>query len=206
MKIAPIDIAHKTFGRKMMGYDHDDVTDFLRNVADEFEAVIRERNNLRESLREKEITIAELKERDELLKNTITTATKMSGKIQADAEREARLILNDAQQRAEAMTRDARDSLKLIYQDITELKKIRMQFENNIKAIIQSHFTMLDQGQKIMPNPIFENTMTLDIQEEKTTLNAGNVNDASHAGDSEQIKQRVSEAVTRAATQRGPQV
>ena len=31
MKIAPIDIAHKTFNRKVMGLDPDEVTDFLRD-------------------------------------------------------------------------------------------------------------------------------------------------------------------------------
>ncbi|NJL24643.1 MAG: DivIVA domain-containing protein, partial [Calothrix sp. SM1_5_4] len=37
MRIAPIDIAHKTFHRKMMGFDPDEVMDFLRLVAEELE-------------------------------------------------------------------------------------------------------------------------------------------------------------------------
>lgn len=140
----------------MMGYDPDEVTSFLRGIADEMEALIRERNDLRESMREKEMAIMEYKERDELLKNTITTATRMSDKIQADAEREARLIINDAQQKAEMIVRDSRDSLRKIFSDITELKKIRMQFENNVRAIVQSHVTMLDQSHRVMPNPDFQ--------------------------------------------------
>lgn len=153
MKIAPIDIAHKTFARKMMGLDTDEVQDFLRQVADEMEALVRDRNNLREDLREKELAIIEFRERDELLKSTITTATKMSDKIQADAERESRLILNDAKQQAETIVRDARDSLRRMFQEITDLKRIRMQYENNLRALVQSHLTMLEQGHKIMPNP-----------------------------------------------------
>ena len=69
MKIAPIDIAHKTFGRKVMGYDPEEVMDFLRKTADELEQLVSEKNHLRESLREKELSIIEYKERDELLKN-----------------------------------------------------------------------------------------------------------------------------------------
>ena len=176
MKIAPIDIAHKTFTRKMMGFDPDEVTDFLRNIADEMERLIRERNDLRESLREKEMSILEYKERDELLKNTITTATKMSDKIQSDAEREARLILNDANQKAEMIVRDSRDSLKKIFADISELKKVRMQFEGNIKALVQSHLAMIDQGHKIMPNPDFH-TQDLNFKDENDTI-ASNVEKA----------------------------
>mgnify|MGYP006208576081 CR=1 FL=1 len=168
MKIAPIDIAHKTFGRKMMGLDHDEVMDFLRNISDEMESLIRERNTLRENLRERELAVSEYRERDELLKSTITTAQKMSEKIQIDAEREARLILNDAQQKAEMIQRDARDSLKRIYQEITDLKRIRMQFENNMRALVQSHLTMLDQSAKVMPSPnaAIEPTLKLNMQGE----------------------------------------
>jgi cell division initiation protein len=153
MKIAPIDIAHKTFTRRMMGYDQDEVSQFLRQVAEELEAVIRDRNNLRESIREKELAILEYRERDDLLKSTITTATKMSGKIQQDAERESRLILNDAKQQSEMIVRDARDSLKKIFQEISDLKRIRMQYENNLRALVQSHLTMMEQGHKLMPDP-----------------------------------------------------
>lgn len=153
MKIAPIDIAHKNFTRRMMGLDQNEVTDFLRQIAEEMETLIRDRNTLRESVREKELAILEYRERDELLKNTITTATRMSDKIQQDAERESRLILNDAKQQSEMIVRDARDSLKKMFQEIADLKKIRLQYENNIRALVSSHLTMMEQGHKIMPDP-----------------------------------------------------
>lgn len=156
MKIAPIDIAHKVFGKRMMGLDSDEVQDFLRQIAEEMETLIRERNNLREQMREKELAILEFRERDELLKSTITTATKMSDKIQVDAEREARLIVGDAKQQAEMIVRDSRDSLKRIFSEISDLKKVRMQYENNLRALVQSHLTMLEQGHKIMPDPDLE--------------------------------------------------
>lgn len=165
MRIAPIDIAHKTFHRKMMGFDPDEVMDFLRLVAEELESVVKERNSLKETLREKELSIAEYRERDELLKSTITTATRMSEKMQVDAERESKLIINDANQRAEMIVREARDSLKRIYGEIAELKKVRMQFEQNMRALVQSHLTMLEQGQKIMPNPVIEPKISAEIQE-----------------------------------------
>lgn len=154
MKVAPIDIAHKTFGKKMMGYDPVEVTQFLKAIAEELEALARERNQLREALREREMAIIEYKDRDELLKNTITTATKMADKIQIDADREAKLIINDANQKAEVIIRDARESLKKIYGEISDLKRVRMQFENNLRALMQSHLAMIEQGHKVMPNPL----------------------------------------------------
>src|SRR3954466_5684585 len=112
MRIAPIDIAHKTFGKKVMGVNAEEVQNFLRDVADQMEEIIRERNALKEALREKELSMVEYRDREDSLKNTITTATKMSDHIRTDAEREAKLIVQDAQQKADLIVADARDSLK----------------------------------------------------------------------------------------------
>lgn len=169
MRIAPIDIAHKIFHRKMMGFDADEVMDYLRLIAEEMESLIKERNALREAVREKELAIGEYRERDELLKSTITTATRMSERMQTDAEREAKLIINDANQKADAIVRDARDSLKRIYSEISDLKRLRMQFENNMRALVQSHLTMIEQSQKIMPSPMIDSRMNLEIVEDDTT-------------------------------------
>jgi len=186
MRIAPIDIAHKTFHRKMMGFDPDEVMDFMRMVSEELESVIKERNQLKEQLREREMSISEYRERDELLKSTITTATRMSEKMQVDAEREAKLIIHDANQKGEMIVRESRDSLKRIYQEINDLKRVRMQFENNIKAMIQSHLTMLDQAQKIMPNPMIDPRME---------MQASAVSPA--AQDEQALKHKISEAVAK---------
>ena len=153
MKIAPIDIAHKTFSRKVMGLDPDEVSDFLRDVADQMEELIRERNSLKEALRQKELQVMEYKERDETLKATIQTATKMADQIRADAEREAKLIINDAQHKAELILKDSRDSLKKIYQEIADIKRIRMQFEVNLRSLCQAHIAMIEQSHMTMPDP-----------------------------------------------------
>lgn len=153
MKIAPIDIAHKTFGRKVMGLDPDEVVDFLRDVADQMEEIIRERNMLKETLRQKDLQVMEYRERDDALKATLATAAKMSDQIRADAEREGRLIISDAQQKAEMIMKDSRDSLKRTYQEIAELKRTRLQFEQNLRALCNAHVAMLDQSHMMMPDP-----------------------------------------------------
>lgn len=151
MKITPIDIIHKSFTKKMMGIDGSEVMEFMGQVASQMESLIHERNTLKEALREKELSLLEYKERDQVLKSTIETATQMTERLRQDAEREAKLILADANQKAEIIMRDSRDSLKKMYQEITDLKRARMQFEANLKALVQAHLTLLDQGEKYMP-------------------------------------------------------
>ncbi|MBS1969911.1 MAG: DivIVA domain-containing protein [Bdellovibrionales bacterium] len=151
MKITPIDIVHKSFSKKMMGIDAEEVNEFMAQIASQMEALIQERNSLKEALREKELNLLEYKERDQVLKNTIATASQMTERLRQDSEREAKLIIADANQKAEIIMRDSRDSLKKMYQEITELKRARMQFEANLKALVQAHLTLLDQGEKYMP-------------------------------------------------------
>ncbi len=151
MKHYPTEVAQKTFERRMMGYDQDEVTDFLTVVAAQMEALLQERNALRDTLKDKELNLLEYKERDHVLKLTITSASQMAEKMRADAEREARLIINDANQKAELITRDAKDSLKKVFTDIGDLKRTRMQFEANLKAMVQAHLSLLEQGEHFMP-------------------------------------------------------
>lgn len=151
MKITPIDIAHKTFGRQMFGMDAGEVNEYLTQIAAQMEALIQERNTLREQIREKDLNLLEYKERDKALKDTIATASQMAERLRQDADREAKLIIADAHQKAEIIMRDSRESLKKMYSEITDLKRVRLQFEANLRALAQAHLTLLEQGEKYMP-------------------------------------------------------
>jgi cell division initiation protein len=150
MKITPVDVAHKTFGKKIMGLDPAEVQEFIQLVAEQMEALIHERNSLKEQMRDKELQLVEFKDRDQMLKSTITTASQMADRIRQDAEREAKLIINDAMQRAENLVRDSRDSISKSYQEMTELKRMRAQFEVNMKALCQAHLSLLEQGERFL--------------------------------------------------------
>lgn len=144
MKLVPVDIAHKSFSKKIMGYDENEVANFLNKVAQEMDALIREVNRLKETLREKDLQVLEYRDRDKVLKDTITATQQMSEKMVKEAEREAKLILNDANQKAEMIGRDSRDQLKTIYRDISDLKRTKMAFEANVRALIQAHLSLLE--------------------------------------------------------------
>jgi cell division initiation protein len=152
MKIAPIDIAHKSFNRKFAGVNAEEVMEFLKEVAEEMEVLIRERNQLKEQLRERELQMLEYKERDKALKDTILTAHKMTEGMRKDSEREVGLIINDAQQRADAIVREARDSLKKTYQDISEMKRLKTQFEVALKGLLTSHLDLLERNSGYLPH------------------------------------------------------
>ena len=163
MKLTPIEIYQKQFSKKMRGYDDKEVEAFLSELAQQMEQLILEKNALKESLREKELRLAEFKEREYTLQSTIQTASVMSEKMREDAEREAKLIIQDANQRAETIVRDAKDSLRKMYAEISDIKRIRMQFESGFKALINAHLNLIDEGHKVFT--AFEEPNSLGISQ-----------------------------------------
>lgn len=138
----------------MRGLDPIEVGVFLKKVSKGLEQNFEEQQEATKRLKQVEVELQEYKEREDLLKKTLATATEMSTRMKTDSDREAKLIISDAHHKAEMITRDAKDSLRRIYQDISDLRRVRLQFENNLKAILNSHITMLEQGQRTIPDPI----------------------------------------------------
>ncbi len=153
MKISPIDISQKSFNKKLMGYGADEVQEFLRIIADEFEDVIHKKNHLSNSLREKEMHLMEYREREDMLKNTIATASQMADRIKKDADKEADLIIREAQQKANLIIQNSKNELNSLFKEIAELKKMRLQFEANIKALAQAHLSLIEEGTQYFQTP-----------------------------------------------------
>ena len=140
------DILTKTFTRKVLGgFSSSEVTDFLQSVAGEIEEQAKQRASLLDRLREKEASLREYREREEVLRDTIISAQKTADRIKQSAEKEARFIVEDAKQKADIIVQDARDSLKTAYQDLSDLKRIHIQLKNTLKSVLQSHQDLLDQ-------------------------------------------------------------
>ena len=151
MKYFPKEIAAKIFDRKMMGYDPEQVEDYLVAIAAQMEALLQENTYIKSTLREKEIDLIQYKDREQLLQQTMTHASQTTEKMKQDANRDGKLIVEEAHQKAEMIVSEANASLRKMFQEISELKKSKMQFEANLKAMAQAHLSLLDQGETFMP-------------------------------------------------------
>lgn len=167
MHLLPHEIAQKLFTKRMMGYDLQEVTDFLYSVSAQMQEIAQERDHLKAQLHDKEKQLFEHKEREKLLKDTITTAGQMAERIRMDAERESKMILQEARTKAEFITRDARDSIGRQFEEITNLKKQRIQFETQLKALIQSHLELIQQNSKMVRNPVIANPQITEVMEDE---------------------------------------
>ncbi|WP_242395317.1 DivIVA domain-containing protein [Anaeromyxobacter oryzisoli] len=144
MNITPLDITQKQFKNAFRGLDREEVEGFLALVAAEFEALVRENLALREDDRRKTEEIAEYRSRERALQETLVTAQKASEEIREAARKEAEITISDAELQAEKIVQGAHARFLRIVDDINELKRQRVQFEANVRTLVESHLKLIE--------------------------------------------------------------
>lgn len=146
MKLTPDDISARVFSTCIVrGYSPKEVTAFLEKTAAELDAVLQENQDLKARVQEKDHQLRDYKEREDLLREAITTAQQTAKKMQEQAEKTAKETVETAHKKANLITQDARDSLKTVYQDLSNLRRVHIQLKNTMKAVLQSHQDLLEQ-------------------------------------------------------------
>lgn len=144
MRITPIDIQQQQFRSRLMGYDKTGVDQFLEILAGEIERLFRQNQDLQEELARTKSTLAEMRERETNLKETLLTTQKVTDELKANARREAELVLTDAEMRAERVMRNAEDRRLQLIEEIQEIKRQKIDFETSLRSLLEKHVRMLD--------------------------------------------------------------
>jgi len=144
MNITPLDIQQQQFKGKMLGgLDPHDVDAFLQMVAAEMESLIRENSDLKEQGRRVSLQLDELSQREVTLRETMLAAQKISEEMKANAQREAKLLISEAELKGERIVADAENRLLQLNNQIHEVKRQKLQFESNLRSLLESHLKML---------------------------------------------------------------
>jgi len=144
MKITPLDVQQQKFGRSMRGYDVRDVDSFMELIYNEFENIIKENDNLKRELREKTNLSNELLEREKTLKDTMVTAQQVTEDMKTNARKESELIVGEAEVKADKIINDAHNRLASLLDDISDVKRQKVQFIASMKGLIDTHAKMIE--------------------------------------------------------------
>lgn len=144
MNITPLDIQQQQFKGKMLGgLDPNDVDAFLQIVAAEMESLIRENTELKEQARKASLQMEELSQREVTLRDTMLAAQKVTEEMKANAQKEANLIVSEAELKGERIVAEAENRLLQLNNQIHEVKRLKLQFETNLKSLLEAHLKML---------------------------------------------------------------
>lgn len=137
MKITPLDIQQAGFKVRMRGYDRQEVDSFLDAITEDYEALVRENNSLREKVAESENQLAELRKKEVTLNNTLMRAQDLVEEMKHAAQKDAELVLKEAELKAEGMIHSAREEMAAIKREILELQKQRVLFLEKVRSVIR---------------------------------------------------------------------
>ena len=144
MRIAPLDMRQGRFRTVLRGFDKTEVVAFLTEAADDYEQALRELDRLRQDLVHNEALLAEHREREANLRNTLLTAQRLADEIKEAAQNEAKLIVREAQGRADLVLQKSKLRLEEVERDINEMRLRRRDVEGTLEASIQSLYRALE--------------------------------------------------------------
>ena len=122
MSYTPVELRHVRFGRGVIGYRKSTVDRTLREVADSFETVWRERADLADKVEQLEADLARHRELEALLRRTLVSAEQAAHELRDQARREAQLVADEARAEARSIVREAETERERL---LTEGRRIR---------------------------------------------------------------------------------
>ena len=144
MRLSPLDIHNHRFGRRLSGYDREEVDSFLRMVAEDYEASIQDANGLRERVRQVEARLEELSSNENVLRDAIVSAQGLCEELKRTAVKEAELMISESEVKAEKLQQAAHRRAAEVAEDIREMKRLRTRLATAIRKTIELHLSMLD--------------------------------------------------------------
>ncbi len=132
MALTPVDIHNKEFRRSFRGYSETEVDDFLDEIGRDFEALLKERDALRDQLRDASAELARYRNLEDSMNRALVAAQEAAERTIAAAEKQAELIVREAEDRAREIEKQAEARAAQVqarWQEIireTEAFKLRM--------------------------------------------------------------------------------
>ncbi|MCE5335859.1 MAG: DivIVA domain-containing protein [Desulfobacteraceae bacterium] len=142
------DFEGKKFRTRLMGLDPGEVESFLQEMSEEIRRLGSENESLKKDMQAQEAEIREHREREKTIRSVLVSAQKNAEQIKANAEREAKLTLSEAEVQAEKILQDAHNRLIKMEQEISEMRRNRIQFGAKMRALLDAFRQMLDEDGK----------------------------------------------------------
>lgn len=146
MKLTPQEILTQQFNVKSKGFDKEEVTGFLGQVAEILEHEILEKDRLKKEVEKLKKSLSKFEKREDILRDTLIAAQKFSEEIKSNARKESELVIKEAEMKGDEIINSAMSRQRDLKEEIRNLKFKRQEIENDLinmlnslKELIQSY-------------------------------------------------------------------
>lgn len=144
VSLAPVEIRHLELKRGLLGYERKAADRVLGEIAESFEAVWRERADLREEIERMEGELARFKELEVLLRNTLVSAERSADDVRSQSRREAQVILDEARVKAREVAGGAESERERVRSEIRRLKAVESEMRADYRAFLVTALDRLE--------------------------------------------------------------
>jgi cell division initiation protein len=138
MKVSPLDLRQLRFRTTFRGFDRAEVLALITEVADDYENALREVDRQRQEVSKMEALLAEHRDHERDLRDTLLTAQRVSEDIRTTAEAHSRQIIREAEGRSDLLLQKTQARLEDIQREIDGMKMKRREVENSLESTIAS--------------------------------------------------------------------
>ncbi len=142
--LTPVEIENKVFKSGGLGYDKKDVDVFMREVADSYSEVYKEKLELEDKMNVLNEALGRYKSIEKTMQKALILAEKTAEEEKAAALVNARQIENDAVFKAQNILSDARRELDGIKKQILTMRQIYETYKVNFKNLANAQIELLN--------------------------------------------------------------
>ncbi len=148
MALTPLDIQQQRFRIGLRGYATREVEVFLEQAANAFEDLQRETHRLADENKKLQSDIEEYQRREGTFKRALLHSQRVLDQMQENARRQAEVIVAEAESKADKLLQHAQNRVAQLQDSIADLKRQRIQIEEEITFVIETHRRMLEAGRE----------------------------------------------------------
>jgi cell division initiation protein len=153
-RLTPLEIQKQTFTKGLKGYSVDEVRAYLHLVAEEIERLVKDLDRVSRENQHIREELSNLADREQILKETLLSAQRVSEEVKSNARKEAELIVKDAELLSERLISQAMTRVGDLQKTIQELKIERKAVRNKLSSTLET----------------FQQLVMLDVEEEANEL------------------------------------
>jgi len=148
MALTPLDIQQQRFRIGLRGYATREVEVFLEQAANAFEDLQRETHRLADENKKLQSDTEEYQRREGTFKRALLHSQRVLDQMQENARRQAEVIVAEAESKADKLLQHAQNRVVQLQDSIADLKRQRIQIEEEITFVIETHRRMLEAGRE----------------------------------------------------------
>ena len=131
------------FKKVMRGFDPIEIETFLEMVSEEFEILIKQKNNLSDEVLKLKTQLRDYQEVEKTFKESLMNAQQTINQSRENSKREADLIIKDAEVGADKIVENAKVSLIQMKNELMVIKAQKDSFAKRLRHLLESQLELL---------------------------------------------------------------